>query len=95
MSPCVMEADIAGSIRETVDAATSERLAAEFITLIDGAAPEDFRDIEGRILSKVYGLAIELEPAFRVLMYARHRLLGDDCPRSLLPAVRRDAGAPA
>jgi hypothetical protein len=34
--------------------------------------------IEGLVLDKVQGLKIDMLPAYRVLMYARKRLLGQD-----------------
>jgi len=72
-------------LRETrkavhIDEKNSARLASEFRNLIEVAKPEDFHDIEKRILDKVYDLEIVMAPATRVLAYAGQRLLGENTP---------------
>jgi len=61
-----------------VDSEQSKRLAAEFVATIESATADDFDMIEGLVLDKVEHLKIDMLPAYRVLMYARKRLLGQD-----------------
>ena len=61
-----------------VDSEESNRLAKEFVATIDCATAADFGMIEGLVLDKVEGLKIDMLPAYRVLMYARKRLLGQE-----------------
>jgi hypothetical protein len=58
-----------------VDAEENQRLASDFLALIDISQPCDFADVEKRLLDKLP--TMKADTAVRVLRYARNRLLGE------------------
>lgn len=64
--------------RLTVDVSDAEdkRLAEEFVNVIDASQPSDFEIVEGMVLNKLPKMLNAT--AYRVLMYARKRLLGQE-----------------
>lgn len=59
-----------------VSDAEDKRLAEEFVSLIDTSQPSEFEMVEGMVLDKLPKMLNAT--AYRVLMYARQRLLGQE-----------------
>lgn len=63
-------------LRCEVDDAEDKRLAEEFVSVIDTSGPSDFKSIEAMVLDKLPKMLNAT--AYRVLMYASKRLLGQE-----------------